>query len=67
MPDRQKVNVRITAQEKTAVQLQSLPIGPTAEEIEKSKNKKEAQPDVMPSGVSAGPATVVLPSGRGTK
>jgi hypothetical protein len=38
-PDRQKVNVRISAQEKSIAQLQSLAIGPTAEEIR--KNGKE--------------------------
>jgi hypothetical protein len=54
-PDHQKVNVRITAQENPAVQLQSLAIGPTAEEIEKAKSKPAAQPGMMPSGISAMP------------
>lgn len=51
-PDRQKVNVRISAQWKTPGQLQSLAIGPTAEEIAKVGSKQETSPGQMPSGLS---------------
>jgi hypothetical protein len=47
-PDRQKVNVRISAQEKNATQLQSVSVGPTADEI--AKNAKATPPGGMPSG-----------------
>ena len=48
-PDRQKVTVRITAQWKAANDRQSLSIGPTAEEIEKAKNRpKDAPPGAFP-------------------
>ena len=48
-PDRQKVTVRITAQWKPANDRQSLSIGPTAEEIEKAKNRpKDAPPGAFP-------------------
>jgi Tfp pilus assembly PilM family ATPase len=63
-PDRQKVNVRMTAQEKSATQLQSLAIGPTADEIEKAKNKPAAQPGMMPPGLSAMPPMAVPTPGR---
>lgn len=62
-PDRQKVNVRMTAQEKSATQLQSLAIGPTAEEIERAKNKPAAQPGMMPPDISAMPP-MAMPSPR---
>jgi hypothetical protein len=62
-PDRQKVNVRMTAQEKSATQLQSLAIGPTAEEIEKAKNKPTAASGMMPPDISAMPP-MVMPSPR---
>jgi hypothetical protein len=39
-PDRQKVNVRITGQWKPLNELQTLALGPTAEEIEKAKSAK---------------------------
>jgi hypothetical protein len=63
-PDRQKVNVRMTAQEKSATQLQSLAIGPTADEIEKAKNKPAAQPGMMPPGISAMPPMAMPTPGR---
>jgi hypothetical protein len=48
-PDRQKVTVRITAQWKPANDRQSLSIGPTAEELEKAKNRpKDAPPGAFP-------------------
>jgi hypothetical protein len=43
-PDRQKVAVRITAQWKPANDRQSLSLGPTAEEIEKAKNRPKDPP-----------------------
>ncbi len=48
-PDRQRVNVRISAQEKPTTQLLSLAVGPTADEI--AKNGKPAQPGALPPGV----------------
>jgi hypothetical protein len=63
-PDHQKVNVRISAQEKNATQLQSLAIGPTADEIEKAKNKPAAQPGMMPPGLSAIPPMAMPTPGR---
>src|ERR1035437_8363771 len=48
-PDRQKVTVRIPPQWKAANDRQSLSIGPTAEEIEKPKNRpKDAPPGAFP-------------------
>jgi len=48
-PDRQKVTVRITAQWKPANDRLSLSIGPTAEELEKAKNRpKDAPPGAFP-------------------
>jgi Tfp pilus assembly PilM family ATPase len=48
-PDRQKVTVRITAQWKPANDRQSLLIGPTAEELEKAKNRpKDPPPGAFP-------------------
>ena len=43
-PDRQKLTVRITAQWKPANDRQSLSLGPTAEEIEKAKNRPKDPP-----------------------
>jgi hypothetical protein len=60
-PDRQKVNVRISAQEKPAAQLQSLSVGPTADEI--AKNGKTTQPGALPPGVSPAPPNL-LPAAR---
>jgi hypothetical protein len=53
-PDRQKVNVRFTAQWKALDQLQSLSFGPTAEEIEKAKNRKDSPGGGMPPGMPPG-------------
>jgi hypothetical protein len=54
-PDRQKVNVRISAQEKAAAQLLLLSIGPSADEI--AKEGKQSPPGAMPPVVtSAAPA-----------
>ncbi len=53
-PDKQKVNLRMTAQWKPVSALQSLAIGPTAEEIEKAKNKKDSPPGGMPPGFPPG-------------
>jgi hypothetical protein len=66
-PDRQKVNVRISAQEKPAAQLQSLAIGPTAEEIEKAKNKPAAQPGMMPPGFSPASPMAMPPARKEPK
>lgn len=49
VPDRQKVNVRISAQEKSATQLLSVSVGPTADEI--AKNAKAAPSGAMPPGM----------------
>jgi hypothetical protein len=54
----------MTAQEKPAAQLQSLAIGPTADEIEKAKNKPAAQPGMMPPGISAMPPMPMPTPGR---
>jgi len=69
-PDRQKMNVRITAQWKPAVARESLAIGPSAQEIEKakagSKEKKSGPQQAMNSGMPPGivlPPGVVLPPG----
>jgi hypothetical protein len=62
-PDRQKVNVRITAQWKPANVLQSLAIGPTPEEIEKAKNKKDSSPAGMPAGFPGGMPPGMMPAG----
>jgi hypothetical protein len=61
-PDRQKVNVRISAQWKAAGQLRALAIGPTAGEIEKA-NSKGAQTSPMPPGFSSAPPSA-MPSSR---
>ena len=48
-PDRQKVTVRITAQWKPANDRLSLSLGPTAEELEKAKNRpKDPPPGAFP-------------------
>jgi small nuclear ribonucleoprotein B and B' len=62
-PDRQKVNIRITALWKPANVLQSLAIGPTAEEIEKARNKKDSPPGGMPMGFPGGMPPGMMPSG----
>jgi hypothetical protein len=61
-PDHQKVNVRMSAQEKPAVQLQSLAIGPTAEEIAKVKNGTEAPAGAMPPGLPPAPPVAMPPA-----
>jgi hypothetical protein len=50
-PDRQRVNVRITAQEKPAPQLLSLSVGPTADEI--GKDGKQSSLGMMPPIVNS--------------
>jgi hypothetical protein len=67
-PDRQKVTVRITAQWKPANDRQSLSIGPTAEEIEKAKNRpKDPPPGAFPpmdmGSPGAGPMMPSMPGG----
>ena len=62
-PDKQKLNVRISAQWKPANVLQTLKIGPTAEEIEKAKNKKDAPPMGMPGGLPPGFSGGAMPAG----
>jgi hypothetical protein len=66
-PDRQKLNVRITAQLKPAAARVALNIGPTAEEIEKAKKGGgdlpgggSFPPGMMPGGMPPG---VVMPPG----
>ena len=54
-PDHQRVNVRITAQEKPTAQLLSLAVGPTADEI--AKDGKPAPPGAPPRVSSAAPGT----------
>ncbi len=49
-PDRQKVNVRMTAIWRPLNERQTLAIGPTAKEIEDAKNRKEPAPGAMPPG-----------------
>jgi hypothetical protein len=50
-PDHQKVNVRISAQEKPTAQLLSLSVGPTADEM--AKDGKPAPPGARSPGVSS--------------
>jgi hypothetical protein len=52
-PDRQKVNLRIIALWRPINELKQLAIGPTADEIEKAKNRKD-QPGGMPMGMPMG-------------
>jgi Tfp pilus assembly PilM family ATPase len=60
-PDRQKVTVRIAAQWKPANDRQSLSIGPTAEEIEKAKNRpKDPPPGAFPAMDMGVPGTVPM-------
>jgi Tfp pilus assembly PilM family ATPase/Tfp pilus assembly protein PilN len=68
--DRQKVNVRITAQWKPASARESLVMGPSKEEIEKlkaaAKENQSGMPGGMPGGLPPGitlPPGVVLPPG----
>ena len=74
-PDRQKVNVRITAQWAPADVRAALSIGPGAEEIEKAKNSAGKPPGGMsmlpgmsPGGFPAGvPLSVMPPGARGPR
>jgi hypothetical protein len=66
-PDRQKVNVRISGQWKPAGQLQSLAIGPTAEEIEKAKTATAAPAGPMPPGFPPAPPMAMPSPGKGSK
>jgi hypothetical protein len=63
-PDRQKVNIRITAQWKTIDKRIGLAIGPTHDEIEKAKTNTLARggsPGAMPAGMPGGlPPGVVI-------
>jgi hypothetical protein len=52
-PDRQKVNIRITARWKPAQARGGLAIGPTHDEIEKAKTNTTAQAG-MPPGMPPG-------------
>jgi hypothetical protein len=52
-PDRQKVNLRIIALWKPIHELKQLAIGPTADEIEKAKTRKD-QPGGAPGGMPMG-------------
>ena len=67
-PDRQRMNVRMTALWKPASARQSLVIGPSTEEIEKAKKAKEAEQGGggmnggLPPGMSLPPG-VTLPPG----
>jgi hypothetical protein len=60
-PDRQKVNVRISAQEKPVAQLLSISVGPTADEI--AKEGKQSPPGVMPSVIPSA-APTAPPAGK---
>lgn len=69
-PDRQKVNVRLSAQWKPANELQALAIGPTAEEIEKAKSNKAASSSApapmlggIPSSLPSGATPASPPAG----
>jgi hypothetical protein len=70
-PDRQKVNLRIIALWKPINELKQLAIGPTADEIEKAKNRKDqpggmpggGMPMGMPAGVSFSMPPGAMPSG----
>lgn len=65
-PDRQKVNVRISAQEKPTAQLLALSVGPTADEMAKEVKSAPpgAKPPVVPSVATNAPATNSLPVSR---
>ena len=60
-PDRQKVNVRISAQEKPAAQLLSLSAGPSADEI--AKEGKPSPPGAIPPVVKS-TAPTAFPAGK---
>jgi hypothetical protein len=69
-PDRQKVNVRISAQWRPVNERQALKLGPSAQEIEQARTNKDAQagarmPGGMPPGMSGPPRTASLgPAGQ---
>jgi type IV pilus assembly protein PilM len=54
-PDRQKVNLRVSALWRPAVERAQLAFGPTAEEIEKSKNKVRDAPGGAQPGMDFSP------------
>jgi hypothetical protein len=54
-PDRQKVNLRISAVWKSFADRAQLAVGPTAEEIEKSKTKVRDTPGAGPPGMNSFP------------
>ena len=62
-PDRQKVTVRMTAQWKPTYDRQSLAIGPTAEDLEKAKNRPTEPPPgaFPPMGMPAAAPIRVVP------
>jgi hypothetical protein len=61
-PDRQKVNVRISAQWKPATARNGLAIGPTPEEIERAKtNKPAAGGGPLAGGFPAGMPPMMMP------
>lgn len=72
-PDRQKLTVRISAQWKPASARAALAIGPTAEEIEKAKNRPKDMPGAplprlgpgLPPGMPMAPGP--LPPGTGKR
>ena len=64
-PDRQKVNVRISGQWKPAAARGGLAIGPTAEEIEKSKTRVRDAPGGVFPGMDGFPGIGGLPAGLG--
>jgi hypothetical protein len=74
-PDRQKVNVRISAQWADANARASLSVGPSAEEIEKAKDNAGKMPGGMsmppgmsPTGFPAGvPLSAMPPTVRGSR
>jgi type IV pilus assembly protein PilM len=63
-PDRQKVTVRMTAQWKPLSARAALAIGPTAEEIEKAKNRPKDAPGAQFPGMGPGfPPGMPMPGG----
>jgi Tfp pilus assembly PilM family ATPase len=64
-PDRQKVNLRVSAVWKPAVERAQLALGPTAEEIEKSKNKVRDTPGGGPPGMDFFPGGMGMPMPMG--
>jgi Tfp pilus assembly PilM family ATPase len=63
-PDRQKLTVRMSAQWKPASARAALAIGPTAEEIEKAKNRPKETPGAPFPGMGPGlPPGMPMPAG----